>query len=87
MSHAPTAGSDAATQEVTDKNLALAFEFMRAHLADDEVPDGATLVLLPDDDATQTAANIEIGLAAIRRGKNVHFRHVHPADEAADRET
>lgn len=49
----------------------------------EEIPDGVTLVLLPDDDPAFAEANMEIGLGELRRGKNVYFRHVR-LDELPD---
>jgi hypothetical protein len=45
-----------------------------------EIPDGATLILIPDDDPEQAAAEIEVGIQAVKRGENVYFRHL-PAAE------
>lgn len=42
----------------------------------DEIPSGATIVFLPDDDAAYTEHSIELGIAAIRRGENVYFKHI-----------
>jgi hypothetical protein len=64
---------------VGEKNLDLAFDLFESAFEDptvlSDVPSGATLVLRPDDDPDLFAANIEIGLAALRRGENVSFRH------------
>ncbi len=71
-----------------EKNLDLAFDLFEAAFNDPmllvDVPQGATLVLMPDDDPELFAANIEIGLAALRRGENVYFRHVSSGRDSAD---
>ena len=45
-----------------------------------EIPDGATLILIPDDDPEQAEAEIEVGLQAVKRGENVYFRHLLAAE-------
>jgi hypothetical protein len=58
------------------------FDLTRAVLVDptllDEIPDGVTLVLLPDDDPDVAAEQIEAGLFAVREGRDVLFRHIRP---------
>jgi len=72
----------AATIAQTDSNLRLLREFTRRFTANPEllaqIPDGATLVLLPDDDDNTREMNIEMGLAAVRAGRNVYFMHMQP---------
>lgn len=70
--------------EVTNKNIDLAFEFIRNEETRLEPPNGSTLLLLPEDDPKQTAANIKLGLKAIERGENVYFRHVHRQPKNSD---
>jgi hypothetical protein len=64
----------------TTRAIETVFDFTRAVLADptllDHVPDGVTLVLLPDHDAELMREQIEAGLTAIREGRDVLFRHV-----------
>ena len=50
------------------------------------IPHGATLVLLPEDDPAFTEEAIAVGLAAIRQGRDVLFRHVRAPREAAQAE-
>lgn len=73
------------TQELTRRAVGVTFDFVRAAAADpsvaDDVPDGATLALIPDDDPTLASMEIEQGMAAIHRGENVYFRHVPSASE------
>lgn len=63
--------------------------FHRAALADptilDGIPHGATLVLLPDGEPEYLERRIALGVAAIRQGRDVLFRHVR-ADGSPDAE-
>lgn len=70
------------TEEMIARNGALIEAFTQSVIADpavDDVPAGATLVLLPAADPALLEANIAAGLAAIRRGENVYFRSMPPA--------
>jgi hypothetical protein len=66
-----------------DRNLTLSFDLASAIVDDpallDEIPEGATVIFLPDDDPELATANRAIGLAALDRGEDVYFRHVHHA--------
>lgn len=79
---------DAATRELTDRNIKLSFDFARQILVDpailDDIPDGVTLVLLLEDDPTFNETNIEIGLRAVRKGQDVYFRYMRKRPSAAD---
>lgn len=70
---------------LTRRDYALQDEFRQAMIASDdlmdEVPNGAMLVLLPDDDPELAERNIAIGVLSARRDKNVYLRHVHGATE------
>ena len=75
--------------QFVERNLELAERLLVAGFDDpallEAVPDGATIVLLPDDDPELAAYNLELGLASIRRGRDVYFRHVRavaPAEPA-----
>jgi Family of unknown function (DUF5647) len=74
----------AAVDEITDKGFDLSRRWGLAVIDNpsllDEIPDGANLVLVPDDDPAFAEAKIELGIAAVRRGENVYFRHVRAAD-------
>lgn len=80
-SRPPRISTDPEQVEIIDKNLALIEEFWHEQDHLDEAPNGCTLLLLPDDDPAQTAANIRLGLSAIEGGENVYFRHVHRKDQ------
>ena len=75
---------DQAITDLVDRNLDLAFAFGQAIIADptllDDIPNGVTLVLLPEDAAALTRANVEIGLHRLRAGRDVYVRHVRLAD-------
>jgi hypothetical protein len=78
----------AATATVTDADRVfdLLDDFTQAIFADpsllDDIPDGATLVLLPDDDPDFIERSIARGIAAIRQGRDVYFKHVRAATSA-----
>lgn len=69
---------------LTQRAIGTTFDFARAIVSDpaflDDIPDGVTLVLIPDDDAELAAAEIEQGIAAVRRGEDVYFRHLGRGD-------
>jgi hypothetical protein len=55
-------------------------EFIQGILADPtllaDVPNGATLVLLPEDDPELAARELGLGLRALMQGRDIYFRHV-----------
>ncbi|MFW6074687.1 MAG: DUF5647 family protein, partial [Chloroflexota bacterium] len=53
----------------------------------DFVPDGATVVFVPDDDPGIAERNIEAGVAAVRAGENIYFLHVTSAERVPTSET
>ena len=70
---------------VSDRIVGQTFDWARAVVTDpsilDEIPDGCTLVLLPEgaDDAF-VEANLVIATRAARRGRNVYIRHLAPGE-------
>jgi hypothetical protein len=40
------------------------------------IPNGCTLFLLPADEPAYLELSLELGIAAIREGRNVYFKHV-----------
>lgn len=69
------------TEGVVERNLALVSAFTQAIIADpslgEEIPKGATLVLIPDDDPELAAYNRALGERAQAAGKTVYTRIVH----------
>jgi hypothetical protein len=65
---------------VADRNLVLAGEFTRRALDDPAlratIPDGATLVLIPDDDPALAQFNLGLALQLVARGEDVYLRHL-----------
>ncbi len=65
----------AANEAVQERNMTLSFEFHRYLMehpeAEDLVPDGATVVLLPDFDPELAAYNLELGRFAKAQGERV----------------
>lgn len=66
--------------DAAERNITAAFDFAAAILDDpallDTVPDGATVVFLPDDDPAMLESNLRLGTDAARNGANVYFIHV-----------
>lgn len=80
------AGTPAA-EGVVERNIGLTFELIQA-IADDpalleEIPHGATVILIPADDPDLAARNIAGGHRRVLAGENVYFRHVRRAPVAA----
>jgi hypothetical protein len=70
---------------ISEQIVGQTFDLARAVVADpsilDEIPNGCTLVLLPQDaDEAFVEANLAIALRAARRGRNVYIRHVAPGE-------
>ena len=66
-------------ERIITENIKLGFEFAR-NLVDDpssleDIPDGATVVIIPDDDPEVAERNIELALKAVREGADVYIRH------------
>jgi hypothetical protein len=76
----PATRSDQATLRNVSKSSELTQRFMLRGFVEPslfmDVPDGATLILIPDDDPAQANAEIEFGIQAVKRGENVYFRHL-----------
>ena len=64
----------------TTKNIALVRQFLREVVAApsrvDNMPSGATVVLLPSDDPAQLAANLVLSEQATPEGRDVYVRRV-----------
>lgn len=63
-----------------ERNVTLSFEFAKSIIDDpailEEIPDGATLVLLPDDEPDLARENLRLGIETAQRGEDVYIRHV-----------
>ena len=76
----------AMTTGSVERNISLSFSFAQAIVDDpailDEIPNDATVVLIPDDDLSLAALNIDLGMRDVRQGKDVYFRHMTSAAAA-----
>ena len=75
----------AAELDAVDKRgISLTFDFNRAIVENpdilDDIPNGAIVVLIPPEDPELAAREIETGIAWVRQGADVYFRHVRPGD-------
>jgi hypothetical protein len=63
-----------------DRNLALAFDLLQAQFSDPallrEIPSGATVIFIPEDDPELAEYNFGLARAAIARGQNVYLKRV-----------
>jgi hypothetical protein len=73
--------------DLIERNMALAANLMAAQLENPnalaEIPNGATLILIPDDDPELARFNRDLGLQALEEGEDVYFRHVSRARREA----
>jgi len=80
----PAVESDQATRRDVSKSSDLTRRFVFRGFGDPslfmDIPDGVTLILIPDDDPEQAEAEIEAGIRAVKRGENVFFRHLPVAE-------
>lgn len=83
----PPAKPDPNVDEFDRKTIGLTADFIEAAMDDasilDGIPSGSVLVLLPSDDPSFVAESIEMGIEAVRQGKDVVFRHVTRLGELA----
>ena len=67
-------------KSVTERDIELSVAFVSAFYSDasmlDDIPNGSTLVLLPDDDPELAEMNLKHGIDAARWGADVYIRHV-----------
>jgi len=65
---------------IVKRALALTGEFMRQIAANPAIaptiPDGTTVILLPDNDPELAAYNTRLGMHAVDSGANAYFLHV-----------
>ena len=83
----PPPPCDATPQPMDDvdhRGITLTFDFTRAIVENpdilDDIPNGALVVLIPPDDPELATREIEAGIAWLRQGADVYFRHVRPGD-------
>jgi hypothetical protein len=66
------------------KNLELGRHFTLSIFEDpfllDDIPDGITLILIPDDDEELAKANMEMMVGVVRSGRDVLVRLVRPSE-------
>lgn len=67
------------SQSATERDIELSVAFVNAFYEDvsilDDIPNGSTLVLLPDDDPELAEINFRSGIEAARNGADVYIRH------------
>jgi hypothetical protein len=72
--------ANATTEGVVERSIALLSAFTQAMITDPslgaEIPKGATLVLIPDDDPELAAHNQRLGEHAEAAGRPVYIRHI-----------
>jgi hypothetical protein len=77
-------------EEFDRKTISLTADFLEDALDDASilagVSNGAVLVLLPADDPDFVEESISLGVAAVRRGQDVIFRHTGKPAPTADRQ-
>jgi hypothetical protein len=73
--------------EFDRKTISLTADFLEAAFDDAEIlsgiPQGALLVLLPEDDPSFVEESIALGIEAVRQGRDVVFRHFAGVAESA----
>ena len=66
-------------ETATGRNIDLAFTLLRAQIADpallEQIPDGATLMLIPDDDPELAEHNFALARQLFASGRNVYLYH------------
>lgn len=71
---------DDATRSRVARNLELARRLTLTIVEEpallDQIPDGGTIILLPEDDPELAEANLRSGRRLVRAGRDVTFRHL-----------
>lgn len=79
-------GIDTQKAERIQRNIAVTRRFFRSVMADpatlDDIPDGATLFLVPDDYEEGARLNLEGAARARRSGQVVHVQRIERASQA-----
>lgn len=70
---------EASPAGIADRDIELSVAFVNAFYDDvsilDNIPNGLTLILLPDDDAELAEFNLEQAARSARNGADVYIRH------------
>ena len=74
-----TAATKPRAYGLVERAIDLSFDFGTLILNDpsilDDIPNGVTLVLIPNDDPELAATKIALGIESIHRGEDVYVRH------------
>jgi hypothetical protein len=85
MTSPRTVEATSGVSEFDRKTIRLTADFLEAAFDDPDIlsgiPQGALLVLLPDDDPIFVEESIALGVEAVRKGRDVVFRHLAAAVE------
>ncbi len=80
---------DAATASRVSHNLDLLRRFTLRVFEEpsllNEIPNGGTLVFIPDDDLELAETNLRGGMRLVREGQNITFRHVRATEYPKER--
>ena len=72
---------------LAERGIGLGFDFLKAIIDDpsiaDDIPNGATVVLLPDDDTELAESSLQGGIEAARKGADVYIRHFKRSEDAS----
>jgi len=73
---------------IVKRALTLTGTFMRQIAANPAIaptiPDGATVILLPDNDPELAAYNRKLGMHAVDSGANAYFLHIEMTETSSD---
>lgn len=68
------------SSDYAGRNISLSFEFAKSIIDDptilEAIPEGSTLVLVPENEPDLAEENLRLGVEAARRGEDVYIRHV-----------
>lgn len=83
------AQAEIGTSAFDRRTIDLGFDLLDAALDDprvlDDIPNGAVLVDLPTDEPEYVERAIAMGIDAIRKGRDVYFRHLPAIPGATER--
>lgn len=68
-----------------ERSIDLSFDFLHSVIDDptilDDIPAGATLVLIPDNDPELAEVKYQLAVDVARRGENVYIRHIQSGEK------